>query len=87
MDIRLGQKKIESPVGRFIIHNEKTVHAQRAVVPQRRRKPERFVANDEEGTDFFFVIRNRTRIEPLDHVPSAAATGASVFTNWPTICI
>ena len=49
-------------------------------MPQRRRKPERFVANNEEGTNFFFVIRDRTQIEPLDHVPSAA-TGASVFTS------
>jgi hypothetical protein len=57
------------------------------MMPQRRRKPERFVANNEEGTNFFFVIRDRTRIEPIDHVPSAAATGTGVFTNWPTIRI
>jgi hypothetical protein len=57
------------------------------MMPQRRRKPERFVANNEEGTNFFFVIRDRTRIEPLDHLRSAAATGTGVFTNWPTIRI
>ena len=81
MNIRLRQKIIESPIGRFVVHNEKAMHTQRAMMPQRQRKPERFVANNEEGTNFFFVIRDRTRIEPLDHVPSAAATGASVFTS------